>query len=197
MSARMPHDQNSTVAGEEGCSRARRVYIALGANEPGAWGEPLQSLRRAVRALEREGLTVWRASSIYRTRPVGHQRQAAFLNAVIEVRTSLPPAGLLRVLKRLERAAGRRPARGSGPRPLDLDIIDYGGRRVAGLARRRRQGSVVLPHPEAANRRFVVEPLAEVAPHWYHSKLRCRVDRLLAGLGKEPGEVVRCLDSLV
>jgi 2-amino-4-hydroxy-6-hydroxymethyldihydropteridine diphosphokinase len=121
------------------------------------------------------------------TTPVGGPWQADFVNAVVLVHVTTAPAAFLRNLKRMERAAGRRPGPHWGPRPLDLDIIDVGSavswsakprRRVGGA--RRRAGQIQCPHPEMHRRAFVLVPLAEIAPHWYHPLLRRSVLALLS-----------------
>jgi 2-amino-4-hydroxy-6-hydroxymethyldihydropteridine diphosphokinase len=90
---------------------------------------------------------------------------------------------LLRLLKRLERRAGRRVTPPLQPRPLDIDILDLGGRRLNWPARRRVSGQLVLPHPLMHERAFVLIPLMEVAPHWSHPVLGVRARTLLARLG--------------
>jgi 2-amino-4-hydroxy-6-hydroxymethyldihydropteridine diphosphokinase len=83
----------------------------------------------------------------------------------------------------LERKAGRRAGRPQGPRPLDIDILDYGGRRLGWPGRGRRRARLVLPHPEAHRRAFVLVPLAQVAPHWRHPVLGASARALLDRLG--------------
>jgi len=140
-----------------------RIWLALGANVPGPWGSPASALVRALRELEMAGLTVSRRSSIYRTAPVGLLSQPDFLNAVIGLEGSIGPAALLRLAKRLERAAGRRPGQRNGPRPLDVDLLDFDGRRIGKPASRREVGRLLLPHPELNRRDFVLVPLAEAS----------------------------------
>lgn len=155
------------------CPMRALVIIALGANEPGPWGTPLDTLRAAVTELANYGLKLVRHSAIYDTVPVGMPRQPNVLNAVIAARTSMGPAAVLRALKAIERRAGRSSVRMSRSRTLDLDIIAYGGRTIGWRHRRssplaRRAGQIVLPHPFAHRRAFVLVPLAEVSPNWYH-----------------------------
>ena len=174
-----------------------RILIALGANVPGPWGDPLDTLRAALRHLGQAGVRVKAASRVYATLPVGSTRQPWFLNAVILAESALPLARTLALLKRLERSAGRRPSRGRGARPLDLDIVDAGGRIVGRPGRRREAGRLLLPHPEAHRRRFVLVPLLEVSPHWVHAPARTPGRRLAARLARRPGEVRPTLDSLL
>jgi 2-amino-4-hydroxy-6-hydroxymethyldihydropteridine diphosphokinase len=157
----------------------RRVWIALGCNVPSAWGSPIHTLDEACLRLSRHGIRIEAVSSYFITASVGGGRQPDFVNGVVVARVDVPPASLLRCLKRVERAAGRRAGRHWGPRPLDLDIIDA-GMVVGGLTRGRRPaGRIVLPHPEVHRRAFVLVPLLEVAPHWWHSRLKCPAKRLL------------------
>lgn len=163
------------------------VLIAVGANTPGAWGTPSATLARAAVELRRSGVRVVKCSGTFCTAPVGRTNQPDFANAVMSVATGLDPSRLLRLLKRLEMRAGRRPGLKNGPRPLDLDIVDFAG-RVAGWRRLgRRPGILTLPHPDAHRRSFVLLPLLEVSPGWVHPALRVSGCRLLEQLGRIAG----------
>lgn len=152
------------------------VLIALGANCPGVWGTPQETLERALAALDQEGIAVTARSSFYETAAIGQTRQRPYLNAVARVATAKPPSALLRVLKQIERRAGRRGGRPWGNRTLDLDIVDYKGllqnwrfsRHGPPLGSRR---PLVLPHPLIQDRPFVIRPLLDVAPRWRHPAL--------------------------
>lgn len=147
------------------------IRIALGGNIPGHWGDPKQTFERAIREIEHAGLAVVARSGLFLTRPVGRAGQPDYLNAVVAVRGAIAPAALLRLLKRIETAAGRRVTGRWGPRPLDLDILDFGGRILGNPSRARVRGSLVLPHPEMEDRAFVLTPLVEVSPKWQHPRL--------------------------
>lgn len=129
-----------------------RVFVGVGSNV----GRRLVFLRRAARALGRiPGVRVLRASPVYETSPVG-PRQRDFLNAVLELRSAVGPEELLRRMKEIERALGRRVRRRWGPREIDLDLLFFGSRRSRGV--------LDLPHPRWKTRKFVVWPLADLAP---------------------------------
>lgn len=122
------------------------------------------------------GLGTVRASDLYRTEPLGDPGQPWYVNAVAELRTGLPPLQLLHALQELERAAGRPSVRARwAPRLLDLDLLLYGRRSVVAPGLR-------IPHPRMHERRFVLEPLAELAPGIRHPTLGRRISDLLASL---------------
>lgn len=173
------------------------VLVALGANSQGPWGTPAQTFARALAQLERNGVSVKSVSSLYATAAVGQTRQAPYLNGVARVATSLPAPALLRLLKQIEAGAGRRGGRPWGSRALDLDIVDYKGlisnwhpRRQKG--RRAGAGSLMLPHPLAHKRPFVLKPLLDVAPHWRHPVLQRSARELWRGVARRrDGRVLR------
>ena len=116
-------------------------------------------------------------SPLYETRAVGNARQPAYVNAVALLDTTMPPEALLRVLKEIERRSGRRGGRPWGPRTLDIDIVDYKGLTRHWTGRRGgfpRAGArpLVLPHPLAHERPFVLKPLLDIAPDWRHPALK-------------------------
>jgi len=130
------------------------------------------------------------------TTPVGLGRQPAYLNAVVMVEGRMAPTALLRTLKRIERNAGRRLGRHWGPRQLDIDILDFGGRQIGNPRGRRARGQLLLPHPEMHRRAFVLLPLREIAPGWRHPRLGVTASVLLARLRRhERAGVRRLLDS--
>ncbi len=152
------------------------IVIALGSNLTGNFGEPQQALRKAVNELEASGITIIRTSKIYITQAHAYLRQPNFYNAIVSVATPLPAEAILQVLKGIEARAGRRKQKNTHqpffhwqPRPLDLDIISYRGvvRNWKGN-RPKEAWRVILPHPRAHERAFVLSPLADVAPFWHH-----------------------------
>jgi 2-amino-4-hydroxy-6-hydroxymethyldihydropteridine diphosphokinase len=128
-------------------------YLGLGSNE----GDRLANLRAARAALERRGIEVSAASSVYETAPQGERlEQADFLNACLRVETELSPEELLHACKEVERELGRAPGGPRhGPRPIDVDLLLLDGIE-------HRSERLALPHPEVTSRRFVLEPLLEL-----------------------------------
>jgi 2-amino-4-hydroxy-6-hydroxymethyldihydropteridine diphosphokinase len=151
-----------------------KIFIALGANMPSSWGPPDITLRAALAELEARGVRVIKVSSFYRTEAWPDPADPLFTNAVARIETKLQPLALLGLLHEVETAFGRKRSTPNAPRSLDLDLIDYAGRV--------ERGAVKLPHPRLAERRFILEPLAEIAPGWRHPVSGQRVDMLLAAL---------------
>jgi len=150
------------------------VYVALGSNI----GDREKTLRAAIDLMNGvEGISVLRVSSFHETEPVGGPPQPNYLNAVAEVETDLPPAGLLAELQRIEHHLGRTREVRWGPRTIDLDILLMGDTIV-------NEPDLTIPHPRMHERRFVLEPLCELAPDAVHPVLKKTVRELLAGTGE-------------
>ena len=166
----------------------RDVYIGLGAN----LGKGLDALRSAVTSLEETGLVeVQRASSIYKTTPIGDIEQDDFFNAVIGVDTQLSPRGLLALMLETEQQFGRERTIRWGPRILDLDLLFFGDviEDMPGL---------LVPHPEILNRGFVLVPMVEIAPDFVHPVLKQTTRELCeAWISRTPSAdlLVRSLDG--
>jgi len=135
-----------------------RIFLGLGSN----LGDSAANLAEAVERLGRKGLRVIRASSIYKTEPVGLKGQPWFLNQVVEVETDFSPARLLKTAKSIERGMGRKPGPKNGPRTIDIDILMAGDIVL-------KTADLEIPHARMAERRFVLVPLAEIAPAAVHS----------------------------
>jgi 2-amino-4-hydroxy-6-hydroxymethyldihydropteridine diphosphokinase len=129
-----------------------KAVIALGSNI----GNPKENLDLAI-ALLRDATEVEKVSSYYVTKPVGYEEQPDFVNAICIIESQLPAIELLHMLHGIEKAMGRERTIKWGPRTLDLDIIQYGS--ILSSAE-----ELTLPHPRAFERKFVLEPWAEIEP---------------------------------
>jgi 2-amino-4-hydroxy-6-hydroxymethyldihydropteridine diphosphokinase len=145
------------------------VFLSLGSNV----GDREKNLRTAIAALPELGVQIKKASSIYETEPVDLLEQPWFLNCVVEGETTVPPAALLKELRALERRMGSKKLVARGPRLIDLDILVYGPQSID-------SPELQVPHPRMHLRRFVLAPLAEIAPDLKHPSWSGTAAQLLA-----------------
>jgi len=166
----------------------RTVLIALGSNKPhGRYGPPRAVLIAAMRALDSAGLVLVAKSRIHSTAPIGPSSRS-YANAAAALRTNLALPLLLRRLKAIEARFGRRRGQRWGARTLDLDIIGAGNAILPSRLRWSvaRHG-LVIPHARMAERRFVLDPLREIAPDWRHPVLKLTVRQLHARAHRPKG----------
>lgn len=159
----------------------KTVYLGLGSNI----GNREENLRDALARLEAPDLRVRRVSSTYETEPYGYTEQRWFLNLVAEVETDLFPMQLLSRIGKIEHALGRVRTVRNGPRTIDIDILFYGRAVMPGA-------QLEIPHPRLAERRFVLAPLAELAPDLRHPVTHQSVREMLDAA---PPQAVRLVHS--
>lgn len=146
-------------------------------------GDREEQLREALRRLEAAGIHILRQSSIYETEPQDLIGQPWFLNQVVEVETEFFPRLLLARIQAIELGMGRKRDLPKGPRPIDIDILLFGNFVI-------ETRELQVPHPRMAQRRFVLEPLAELAPDLQHPVTNKTIRELLA---ETQSQVVRRL----
>ena len=131
-----------------------KVWLGLGSNLQ----QPVAQLQQALKRLsDATGLEIFRTSSFYRTPPWGDEQQDDFINAVVQIETSLEPIPLLRVLQSIENVMGRQRSGGRrwGPRLIDIDLLLYGKQQF-------QSAELEIPHPRMFERAFVLKPLSEL-----------------------------------
>lgn len=143
----------------------------------------MANLRAAIDSLPPAGVLVRQASSIYETEPVDFLDQPWFLNCVVEAETEMEPHALLQSLRAIESRLGSQKEFAKGPRKLDLDILLYGNETIA-------TPDLQIPHARMLQRRFVLTPLAEIAPDLRHPSWPATASTLLAHLA-DPSQVRR------
>jgi 2-amino-4-hydroxy-6-hydroxymethyldihydropteridine diphosphokinase len=157
----------------------KTAYLSLGSNV----GDRERNLRSAIKQLGALG-EVAAVSSFYETEPVEFTAQPWFLNCVVKMETSTTPGQLLAGILAIERTMGRRRTQNKGPRTIDIDILFFGDSVV-------QAKGLTIPHPALHQRRFVLEPLAEIAPGLRHPVLERTIHELRDAL--PPGQTVRKL----
>jgi 2-amino-4-hydroxy-6-hydroxymethyldihydropteridine diphosphokinase len=143
------------------------VYLALGSN----LGNRLENLKEAMAALSPQ-LEVKAKSHIYETPPWGYEDQPLFLNQVLKAQTFLEPEPLLKHLKRLEIALGRKPSFRNGPRLIDIDILLYDNLVL-------NTPALTIPHPHMHERGFVLLPMMDIAPDLIHPVIQKSVREII------------------
>jgi 2-amino-4-hydroxy-6-hydroxymethyldihydropteridine diphosphokinase len=154
----------------------QKAYISAGSN----LGDRRANLELAVASLGKGG-TVTKVSSFFETEPVGYRDQSWFLNRAIEMEAHIEPVDLLALCQKIEASCGRARTFLNAPRTLDLDILLYGNVVL-------NEEGLIIPHPRLTERKFVLEPLAQIAPEMIHPVLKKSI-RFLLGICPDQSEI--------
>lgn len=144
------------------------TYLLTGGNI----GDRLQYLQQACKSIEKQAGKVLKKSAVYETAAWGLSNQNSFLNQVLLVSTPLPAEELLQTLLHIEQQSGRKRIEKMGPRTIDIDILFYNNEIIT-------TPDLTVPHPQIANRRFVLTPLNEITPEFVHPALQKTIAGLL------------------
>ena len=151
------------------------VYVGIGSN----LGDKMDNCRRAIEAIGSDSRSrLLKCSPFYHTEPVGEKKQDWFVNGVLGVETSRGPREFMDFLLAIEKTMGRVRGKRWGPRVIDLDILFFGQEII-------REEGLQIPHPQLQERRFVLVPLRDIAPHLVHPLQGKTISQILAELKKE------------
>jgi len=151
---------------------AKTIFLSLGSN----LGARERNLRAAIVALADANVRVTKVSSFYETEPVDLHEQPWFVNCVVQGETEIAPLDLLRALREIEARMGRKKIVPKGPRLIDIDILLYGNESID-------TPELQVPHPRMLQRKFVLVPLAKIAPTLKHSSWEGTATQMLAKTG--------------
>lgn len=162
------------------------ILVALGANLPSRFGTPAQTLGAAQNALDdHPNIRLVKSSATYLTAPVPVSDQPWYHNQVVEIETDLDPYALLGALQAIESEFGRVRSVRNAPRVIDLDLIAYHDDICD-------KPELIVPHPRAHERAFVLMPLRDLAPHWIHPLTGLSLDDMIAEIPS--AQDIKCLD---
>ena len=168
------------------------IFLGLGSNLPSKYGDRFTNINLAISSLEGYGIKVIKKSSFYETPSYPNKENPKFINAVILVKTILPPTELMSVLIFIEEKLERKRGKKNDPRTCDIDIIDYNS-QILNL--RYNNLDFTVPHKELTSRNFVLFPLQEISPTWKHPKTKEIVSVLLQKLSKEDKNSILKIDE--
>ena len=151
------------------------IFVALGANLPGRYGSPYETLQAAKAAMEERGIAILSSSRTWLTAPVPASDQPWYHNEVVRVETGLSAFALLETLQEIENEFGRVRTVRNAPRVLDLDLVAYHDDIL-------NKPELIVPHPRMHKRAFVLLPMQETVENWAHPLLQMALDDLIVNL---------------
>jgi 2-amino-4-hydroxy-6-hydroxymethyldihydropteridine diphosphokinase len=166
------------------------IYINIGSNLNSLKGDKLYNLNKAIELIILEKIKIIESSSIYETPSYPNQKNPKFLNVCLEIKTQIKPEALLKKFKSIEKKLERIKGTKNQPRTCDIDIIDYENRII-------NTNDIIIPHPRAHLRNFVLYPLNEISPKWTHPITNKKIDFLIKKLNfKLRNEITKIKESV-
>ena len=158
---------------------SQKIIIGIGGNIKSEDGDhPIKVATKAISYLKDYSIHITDQSSWYETEPIPKSDQPNFFNCIVFAKTALKELDVLKSLHEIEDRLGRKRILVNEPRAIDLDLMDYSNKIL-------RNKEIVIPHPRAHQRRFVMEPLAELDKNWFHPILKINIRRILNGLNDQ------------
>ena len=162
----------------------QKIIIGVGGNIKSDEGShPIHVAMKAINSLENYSIQVIEQSSWYESEPIPKSNQPNFFNCIVFANTILNELDVLKVLHKIEHTLGRRRKKVNEPRVIDLDLIDYSNKILS-------NEEIIIPHPRAHKRRFVMEPLAELDPNWVHPILKTDVSKILKKINNQKIKII-------
>ena len=157
----------------------QKIIIGIGGNIKSEDGDhPIKVAMKAIRFLKDYSINITNQSSWYETEPIPKSDQPNFFNCIVFAKTTLKELDVLKSLHEIEYRLGRKRILVNEPRAIDLDLIDYSNKIL-------RNKEIIVPHPRAHKRRFVMEPLAELDKNWVHPVLKLNINEILKSLDNQ------------
>tara|TARA_B100000767_G_C19701033_1_gene508424 strand:- start:62 stop:571 length:510 start_codon:yes stop_codon:yes gene_type:complete len=167
------------------------IYINIGSNLNSKKGNKFYNLNKAIDLIILEKIKIIKSSSIYETPSYPNQKNPKFLNICLEIKTQIKPEALLKKFKYIEKKLERIKGTKNQPRTCDIDIIDYENRII-------NTNNIIVPHPRAHLRNFVLYPLNEISPKWTHPITNKKIDFLIRKLNfKLRNEITKIKESVI
>ena len=167
------------------------IYINIGSNLNSTKGDRLYNLKKSVELINSKQLKILKISKIYETPSYPNQKNPKFLNICVAGSTNEKPESLINKFKAIEKKLQRSRGLKNQPRTCDIDIIDYYGKIL-------NSKKIILPHPRAHLRNFVLYPLIEISPRWVHPILNKKIEFLINKLNfKLRNEITRLNESVI
>jgi len=167
------------------------IFINIGSNLHSSKGDRLYNLNKSIELLKKKKIKILKISSIYETPSYPNKKNPKFLNICLSIKSKIEPKSLIKIFKDIEKKMQRIRGIKNQPRTCDIDIIDYCGKNI-------NLSEIILPHPRAHLRNFVLFPLRELNPKWVHPLLNKKIEFLIKKLNfKLRNEITRLNESVI